>query len=99
MKKPAANGRMIDLLVTNDDGAEISSNEWKKRNISAALLFKQQTKSSSLIYLPWSGEVDRACYTTKYFLLILLACLFPVRKVDGVYAATHQQKLVIPKHP
>lgn len=52
MKKPAANGRMIDLLVTNDDGAEISSNEWKKRNISAALLFKQQTKSSSLIYLP-----------------------------------------------
>lgn len=26
-------------------------------------------------------------------------CLFPVRKVDGVYAATHQQKLVIPKHP
>ncbi|CAO3703935.1 unnamed protein product [Rhizopus stolonifer] len=95
--------RKIDAIIAtevNKERVELSTNEWKKRNVRSAIAFKQQSKNlrSNLSIL---NQLERKFnIQTKNILAIDFlgyeGYLYSLEKKEGVAVATLVEELVLP---
>ncbi|KAG0177365.1 hypothetical protein DFQ29_004938 [Apophysomyces sp. BC1021] len=95
--------RKIDAMIATEvkkERVELSTNEWKKRNVSSAIAVKQQSKNLRF-NLPILNQLERKfnIQTKNILAMDFVSCegyLYSLEKKEGVAVAALVKELIIP---